>query len=171
MLTIQRIEQIHPSALKLLKVLGVLDGSFMNEEFVQCSGENILEYVDAKKTLYSYSMIKCQQRQRYISEVNESFVTMHSLYQLSIRHYLNQRNLEREIIHRCYQMMVRSSDNGDFSSYQDGMLWGHKLNYLWQQKNYKYFLIDTIDYNIEKVEKCLIVVGFSALREEMLKGM
>ena len=66
-------------------------------------------------------------------------------------------------------MMVKFLDDENISYYQEGMLWGHQLKYLWQQEKYKHFLIESIDYKIREVEKCLYIVGYGDFKKEMLK--
>ena len=66
-------------------------------------------------------------------------------------------------------MMVKSLDDEFFSQYQEGILWGHQLKYLWQQENYKHFLIESIDYQVDEVKTCLTRVGYNNFLDEMLE--
>ena len=79
--TIAKLEQDHPSAYQLLSVMSVLDGSSMDEELLKlCYSQNKLDYINAKRVLLSFNMVKYNEYVQEFTFKKTNYLTMHSLY-------------------------------------------------------------------------------------------
>ena len=110
--TIAKLEQEHPSAYQLLSVMSVLDGSSVDEEFLKlCYSQNKLQYFNAKRVLLSFNMVKYNEYVQEFTFKKINYLTMHSLYQLSIQHYLQGKQTLSDAVEKCLSMMISALDN------------------------------------------------------------
>ena len=169
-LTIKHIEKTELTAcFKLLSVVGILDGSFMNEKYLKrfCVDENGADrYWKAKKTLLDYSIVKCNERVRDISGEKDKYLTIHVLYQYSILYYLQQNGSDVfQIVEDCLTAMLPLTNY-----YEEGMFWANQLQYLWNKPDLKQHIINCIGkIGLRKILEPLIKCGFDNLNFEMLE--
>eukprot|EP00111_Clytia_hemisphaerica_P004273 TCONS_00012206-protein len=167
-ITIKRIEQSNDqSMMSFLYLFGILDGSFIDERFLERCFENKLEYTKAKKLLLDYSMIKCNQRFQELTHLApENFWTVHSLYQISIQHYLAEKNIEFEAIKKFYETIDCIYDE---DSNKLAILWTHHLYHLWKEPKYKTIFIDIIDCGIWVIYLDLDRTGYDNFSKQIVK--
>ena len=145
--------------MSFLSLIGIFDGSFIDELFLERCFENKLQYTKAKKLLLDYSMIKCYQRfQELTHETPENFVTVHSLYQMSIQYYLVENNMESATIEKFYEMIVQCIEDVDDKKLT--ILWVLHLYHIWKQPKYKTIFIKIIDHNIWRIYLNLCENGY-----------
>ena len=155
--TIAKIEQENPSAYKLLSVMSVLDGSSMDEEFLQNIFEDQLEYITANKLLLSFNMIKCKLRTQKFRAKQINCLTMHSLYQLSIQHYLKKKGTFTETVEKCLDMMSNTSKSpGEWVKY---------LKQLWKDPKYNQIVIHNVFLSAENWFDCLLLKDVPLLKD------
>ena len=140
-ITIEKLHQENADQAKLMNLLGVLDGSFIYDEFLQRFTDDNLEYKKSLRLLEKHSIVHIQQRKKEFNKnKNEKFITVHSLYQEAIKIYLINKNIVKTTIKYCLKMMTHHPFETIF--FRERKLWEKQLEYLWKQKCYENIIID-----------------------------
>ena len=140
-ITIEKLHQENADQAKLMNLLGVLDGSFIYDEFLQRFTDDNLEYKKSLRLLEKHSIVHIQQRKKEFNKnKNEKFITVHSLYQEAIKIYLINKNIVKTTIKYCLKMMTHHPFETIF--FRERKLWERQLEYLWKQKCYENIIID-----------------------------
>ena len=110
LLTIKNLQNKNPDAFQLLSILGLMDGSFMEESFIQRFCTDELKYTSIKRLLLEYSIIKYNQRVSELDDRVIEYITIHSLYQQAVIYTLKQQN---RIGNQVELFMKNMADNKD----------------------------------------------------------
>lgn len=144
---ITKTEEEHPYAYQLLSVMSVLDGSSMDEEFLKlCFSQNKLEYIKAKRILQSFNMVKCNNYTQESTLKKINYLTLHSLYQLSIQHYLHVKQAISNVIEKCLEMMYSIVDNLDVQLTK-------YLEHIWKHPEFKQNRFTQFFHGYRQVDK------------------
>ena len=141
---ITKTEEEHPYAYQLLSVMSVLDGSSMDEEFLKlCFSQNKLEYIKAKRILQNFNMVNCNDQTQEFTFKKINYLTMHSLYQLSTQHYLQERQATSNVVEKCLEMMCSIVDNLDVKLTK-------YLEHIWKHPEFKQIVLHSFFMGIDR---------------------
>ena len=133
LITIDKIRQENEEALEFLFVLGLLDGTCIDERITKrISKDEKYKYVMARSTLLDYSVIQCHQRTMEFIDVTEEYITIHSTYQRAVRYILNENKKTVHILEICLSLFPYDEDSG---------IWYNQFKRLWQRESYKETII------------------------------
>ena len=134
LMTIDKICRENTDSGKLLFVLGLLDGTCIDERITKRIFDQDYVYAEARSLLLDYSVIKCNQKTMEFIELTEEYITMHSLYQRAVKYILNRDDLTKNTLEFCLILFPFNKDNG---------IWFNQLNHLWRQSSYKDIIIES----------------------------
>uniref|UniRef100_A0A7M5V425 DZIP3-like HEPN domain-containing protein n=1 Tax=Clytia hemisphaerica TaxID=252671 RepID=A0A7M5V425_9CNID len=142
-ITIERIERESPEVMKLLSLFGILDGTFMLEEFLKRCYETKTEYNKSKRILFNYSIIQAKQQMTEFNNKKFNYLTVHSLYQEAVKIYITKNRALQKILEQFIEMF--SSEKWvSFDTTSEYKLWLNHLQHLWEQDCYKDIIVSQL---------------------------
>ena len=148
LITIKKLESDKPETFQLMSIMSVLDGSFMNEEYLERCYKKRLDYIKAKKTLLKYSMMQCNERLKEFTNEKVFYLTMHSLYQHSIKYYtIEYKKSLKSILSKCLEMMTSTLKVvNDENCLSEAKIWVRHLLHLLKQKHFQNVFKETLTF-------------------------
>ena len=143
LLTIQNLQNEDPDAFGILAILGLLDGSFIEESFIQTFCTDDWQYTRIKRLLLEYSMIKSNQRVSELDGHVIDYITIHSLYQQAVIYNLSQYNSIQTKVESCMQNIYVSCHSHVTNNYNTCIQFLH----LWEQPSLQITILNYIQKN------------------------
>ena len=143
-LAIEKMETMEPDDAKMMYLLGVLDGSFISEEFLQRFTADKLRFKRILSWLRNHSLVKVNQETSEFNDKITRFVTVHSLYKEAIKIHLIKQKKAKETVELALKMIAQKGGEFGEDYYQDQKIWGNQLEYLWKQNISKEILVESL---------------------------
>ena len=136
LMTLDRIQKDNIDAFNLLHVLGLLDGTCIDERITKRVFDRKLDYVTAKYSLLDYSIIKCHQRTMELTNLQVKYISIHSLYQRAMIYVLHRESLTTRALNACVIVLPYQMDSG---------IWYNHFKHLWSQEGYRDTILASVN--------------------------
>ena len=137
-ITIKKLHHEEPDRAKMMSLLGVLDGSFIDQQFLERFTKKKWKCKKSLQLLKNHFIVQTHQRKNEFNNKITKFITVHSLYQEAIKIFLTNNGMVKETVELCMKMMTQKPKE-NYEMY----FWRNQLEYLWKQNCFQKIVVHT----------------------------